>query len=130
MSTRHLLMVAVIVLAIIASMAVAAPGWLLLGSAKFAPEKESRGVVTVTLKQPFSTIRMRVDRAPAHIGRVMITFGNGRTQEVALDRTFRQGTWTRPINLRGRERHIQTIELWAQSASRGGVDSWVVVFGR
>lgn len=58
--------------------------WQLLDSAK--PSRLGRTVVDVNSKARFSKLKLEATRGTASIDKVMITFANGRTQIVNLDK--------------------------------------------
>jgi hypothetical protein len=105
------------------------PQWELLGSRRvsFAAEKD---VIDVGLREgTFDAIRIEVDGGNLEMYNIRLTFGNGDTWSPNTRVFFRQGSWSRLIDLPGPVRVIRKIEFWYRSRLRRG-QATVRVFGR
>src|SRR5882762_8299098 len=105
------------------------PQWELLGSrsVSFAVERD---VIDVGAREgAFDAIRIEVDGGSLEIFNIRITFGNGDTWSPNTRVLFRQGSWSRLIDLPGPARVIRTIEFWYRSRLRRG-QATVRVFAR
>jgi hypothetical protein len=60
----------------------------------------------------FQRIQIRVDRAPIEFYRVVVHYGNGRSEEVDVRQRIPAGGQTRAIDLRGDERAIDSVEFF------------------
>ena len=103
--------------------------WELLGSRRvsFAAERD---VIDVGAREgTFNAIRIEVDGGSLEMYNIRITFGNGDTWSPNTRVLFRQGSWSRLIDLPGPARVIRTIEFWYRSRVRRG-QATVRVFGR
>lgn len=94
--------------------------WMLLDTAK--PTRFGRTVVDVDTKLRFSKLKLEAVRGVSSIDKVMITYANGRTQIVNLDK--RLGGWgaqsSAIIELDGRaSRQITKIVVLGKSTGRG-----------
>jgi hypothetical protein len=71
----------------------------------------------------FTRLQLRADDGRAKIDKVMITFGNGRTQIVNLDAKLSKRDRAISIDLRGDSRNIDRIVLVGRTHGRGaGLD--------
>ena len=107
-----------------------AKGWVRLGSRK-ASFKSDRDVISVGAeKGTFRAIELRVKGSPLEMYSVRITFGNGATFEPNLRHAFKQGTWTRRIDLPGGKRSIQRVEFRYRSVGVKSGKADVVLYGQ
>jgi hypothetical protein len=60
----------------------------------------------------FRAIQIRVERAPIEFYRVVVHYGNGADEEIAIRNRINPGGRTRVIDLRGRDRVIESVEVW------------------
>jgi hypothetical protein len=105
------------------------PQWELLGSrsVSFAVDRD---VIDVGAREgTFDAIRIEVDGGSLEMYNIRITFGNGDTWSPNTRVLFRQGSWSRLIDLPGPARVIGKIEFWYRSRLRRG-QATVRVFGR
>src|SRR5882672_523078 len=103
--------------------------WEPLGSrsVSFAVDRD---VIDVGAREgTFDAIRIEVDGGSLEMYNIRITFGNGDTWSPNTRVLFRQGSWSRLIDLPGPARVIRTIEFWYRSRLRRG-QATVRVFGR
>ncbi len=105
------------------------PQWELLGSRRvsFAVDRD---VIDVGAREgTFDAIRIEVDGGSLEMYNIRLTFGNGDTWSPNTRVLFRQGSWSRLIDLPGPARAIRKIEFWYRSRLRRG-QATVRVFGR
>src|SRR5882762_6369037 len=105
------------------------PQWELLGSrsVSFAVDRD---VIDVGAREgTFDAVRIEVDGGSLEMYNIRITFGNGDTWSPDTRVLFRQGSWSRLIDLPGPARVIGKIEFWYRSRLRRG-QATVRVFGR
>lgn len=103
--------------------------WEPLGARRvsFAAEKDA---IDVGLPAgTFDAIRIEVGGGNLEMYNIQITFGNGDTWSPNTRVFFRQGSWSRLIDLPGPVRVIRRIEFWYRSRLRRG-QATVRVFGR
>ena len=103
--------------------------WELLGSRRvsFAAERD---VIDVGAREgTFDAIRIEVDGGNLEMYNIRLTFGNGDTWSPNTRVFFRQGSWSRLIDLPGPVRAIRKVEFWYRSRLRRG-QATVRVFGR
>ncbi|MGH7672606.1 MAG: hypothetical protein ACREMC_06880 [Gemmatimonadales bacterium] len=103
--------------------------WELLGSRRvsFAAERD---VIEVGVREGlFSAIKIEVAGGHLEMYNIRLTFGNGDVWSPNTRVTFREGSWSRTIDLPGPARVIRRIEFWYRSRLRRG-QATVRVFGR
>jgi hypothetical protein len=106
-----------------------ADGWELLGTRRvsFAAERDA---IEVGIREGvFTAIRIEVVGGILDMYNIRLTFGNGDTWSPDTRVTFREGSWSRTIELPGPARVIRRIEFWYRSRLRRG-QATVRVFGR
>lgn len=98
--------------AIASTVAVAAPAmaWDVIGVTR-VDGRTDRDVIDVDHYGRFHRLAICADRAPVRLDGIEITFRNGRQQRVDLGTVLEPGSCTRAIDLRGRSRRIDSIEL-------------------
>jgi len=105
------------------------PQWELLGSRRVSFGAE-RDVIDVGAREgTFDAIRIEVDGGNLEMYNIRLTFGNGDTWSPNTRVFFRQGSWSRLIDLPGPARIIRKVEFWYRSRVRRG-QATVRVFGR
>lgn len=105
--------------------------WTLLGT-RTVSDRADHDVVRVTGRRgTFDAVKFEVRGRSVDFHRVVIHFGNGADQTVAMRDTIRAGGESRAIDVDGRDRVIRSIEFWydANSFGRGG-RATVRVLGR
>jgi len=103
--------------------------WDLLGSRRvsFAVDRD---VIDVGAREgTFNGIRIEVEGGTLEMYNIVLTFGNGDTWSPNTRVLFRQGSWSRLIDLPGPARFIRKIEFLYRSRLRRG-QATVRVFGR
>ena len=63
------------------------------------------------------------------MGRIQVTFGNGQVFTPNVRHAFRQGAWTRRIDLPGQQRVIRKVEFWYRSVGAKSGSANVHLFG-
>ena len=131
-------MLAIIALALITACAPARPqlapaalraDWELLGSRRvnFRAEKD---VIGVTAREGlFTAVKLEVEGGNLEMYNVRITFGDGESFSPETRFVFREGSWSRTIDLPGKARIIRKIEFWYRSELKRG-RATVRVYGK
>ena len=102
--------------------------WELLGSRRVSFAVERDAIVVGPREGTFDAIRIEVDGGNLDMYNIRLTFGNGDTWSPNTRVLFREGSWSRLIDLPG-ARLIRKIEFWYRSRLRRG-QATVRVFGR
>jgi hypothetical protein len=77
----------------------------------------------------FRAIQIRVERAPIEFYRVVVHYGNGADEEIAIRNRINPGGRTRVIDLRGRDRVIESVEVWYARAKYDSAKPKLRLFG-
>lgn len=105
------------------------PDWELLGFRRVSFSSE-RDVITVGSHEGrFTAIKVEVDGGNLEMYDVRITFGDGHSWSPQTRVVFREGSWSRAIDLPGDARVIRRVEFRYRSQLRRGSAS-VRVYGR
>jgi len=78
----------------------------------------------------FRAIQFRVERAPIEFYRVVVHYGNGADEEIAIRHRINPGERTRAIDLKGGTRAIHSVEFWYAKARYDSVKPKLYLFGR
>ena len=102
-----------IVLVAVGGMPAPGPGpgdWSLLGckDVKFLVDRDT---LKVNREGRFTALRLKVRKAPVEMFNLRVTYLSGARQEVPVREVIPPGGGTRPIELVGRERGIERIEM-------------------
>jgi hypothetical protein len=111
---RRFAIVGLLVLLVAAGPAVNAQRgpWLRLGSAHVDGRVDHDNIHVGVRDGRFRAIQLRVRHGDVEFIRVVIHYADGAPEEVAVAQRIRAGGATRPIDLRGYERYIRSVELW------------------
>ena len=108
-----------IVVGLVALLAAAVPAvnaqrgrWLRLGSAHVDGRVDHDNIHVGVRDGRFRAIQLRVHRGDVEFIRVVIHYADGAPEEVAVAQRIYAGGSTRPIDLRGYQRYIRSVELW------------------
>lgn len=130
MTRKALPLLLILLIIASASLTVSAQKWRSLGSEEVGDNIDHDTIAVTAMKGDFRRVKLVVTNAPIRIYRMVITYGNGATQEVALRSFIRAGGETRAINLRGKERVIRKVDFWYETASLRRQKARVELFGR
>jgi hypothetical protein len=120
----------VLVLAGLTQVAYAQRGrWLLLGTAHVDGQADHDNISVGIRDGRFRAVQLRVKGAAIEFMRVVIHYGDGEPEEIAVRDRIPAGGQTREIDLRGRDRYIRSVELWYARGSRDSRRPEVRLFG-
>ena len=103
--------------------------WVYLGEANVDGSADHDRIKIGRDDGRFRAIQIRVERAPIEFQRVVVHFGNGADEEIAIRNRINAGGQTRAIDLRGRERVIESVEIWYARARYGSAKPKLRLFG-
>jgi hypothetical protein len=107
-------------IAFVSAAALPVKGWTLLGE-RLVSDRADHDVITVTsARGSFRQIKLTVNRHAVDFQKVVVHFGNGSDQTLAMRNTVPAGGETRAIDLEGTNRFIRSVEFWYDAKSRGG----------
>lgn len=104
--------------------------WKFLGQ-RLVNDRLDHDVIMVTaVEGDLNSIQIRVKGASVDFHKVVIIYGNGRRQEIALRNTIPAGGASRAIDLIGDERIVRSVEFWYDANTIRGRKARVRLFGR
>ena len=104
--------------------------WLLLGAQRADMLNEDRDAFEVGRRLgSFRSIKLKALKHAVLIRNVRIIYGNGETEDVQAPRELFGGQESAPIDLRGRERFIERIELSYRTKLNFKGDAIVEIYG-
>ncbi len=104
--------------------------WVLLGAQRAEMLKEDRDVFPVGQQAGrFRQVKIRAVGHAIDLFGMHVTYGNGESEDVQVPRSLRGGQETPAIDLRGRERFIENIELRYRTKPNFGGSATVEVHG-
>jgi hypothetical protein len=83
-----------------------------LGEAHVDGAADHDRIVVTGARGEFRAIQFRVENAAIDFNRVVVHFGNGTSEPIALRHRIAAGQETRMVDLPGDRRVIQSIEFW------------------
>ena len=89
-----------------------ARGWVYLGEAHVDGDADHDKIKVGKSEGRFNAIQLRVDYAAIEFNHVVVHYGNGESEEVQVRQKIRAGDSTRDIHVNGRDRAIDSVELW------------------
>jgi hypothetical protein len=102
--------------------------WELLGTRRvsFAAEKD---VISAKHQGRFRAIKIELEGGNLDMYNIRVVFGNGESFSPETRVEFREGSWSRTIDLPGGARVIRRIEFWYRSELKRG-RATIRVYGR
>jgi hypothetical protein len=86
--------------------------WDYLGSAHVDGQQDHDNIKVGRHDGRFRAIQLRVSGGEIFFERVLVHYGNGQTEELAIRDRIPPGGATRAIDLPGDRRVIESVELW------------------
>ena len=104
--------------------------WMFLGD-KHVDGHDDHDKISIGSKEgTFRHLQIRVKVAPVIFKRVVVHFGNGAHEELQFAERINAGGSTRPLDLRGTDRIIKSVEFWYEKARWGERRPTVELYGR
>lgn len=104
--------------------------WEYLGEANVDGRNDHDRISVGRSDGRFREIQLRVQRGPIEFHRVVLHYANGGDDEVPVREHIRAGSQTRPIDLRGGDRAISSVEIWYARGNWRSRQPRVQLFGR
>ncbi len=98
---------------------VARGGWEELGCTAVSFDKDRDSISVGRREGRFKAIRLRAFGSDIDIDRVRVIYGNGRPDELRVRNLLRAGDETRPLDLEGKRRRIERVELVTRQDPKG-----------
>ncbi len=113
------------------SLSLSAQSWTFLGSAKVHGVGVDHDEILVTaMEGNFSAIKLFVENEGIEFERVVVHFGNGGQQELAIRDFIPAGGETRVLDLTGRDRIIHSVDFYYKSNPLTKRKGKVKLYGR
>ncbi len=103
--------------------------WTLLGQRQVNDRVDHDQITVTAARGDFRRIKLTVQRASVDFHRVVVHYGNGADQTIALRNTIPAGGETRAIDLEGRDRVIRSVEFWYDANTARGRRAQVRLLG-
>jgi hypothetical protein len=115
MKNRFALFISIVMMTAM-SVSLSAQSWKFLGSAKVHGVGVDHDEILVTaMEGDFSAIKLFVENEGIEFERVVVHFGNGGQQELAIRDFIPAGGETRVLDLTGRDRIIHSVDFYYKS---------------
>jgi hypothetical protein len=106
------------------------PRWIFLGD-KHVDGHDDHDKISIGSKEgTFRQLQIRVKVAPVIFQRAVVHFQNGADEELQFRDRINAGGSTKPLDLRGTDRVIKSVEFWYEKAHWGEARPTVELYGR
>ena|SRR5436190_2241728 len=123
-------MLVVLIVGLVAQAGSAQRRWIFLGD-KHVDGHDDHDKISINSKEgTFRQVQVRVKVAPVIFKEVVVHFGNGADEELQFAERINAGGSTRPLDLRGTDRVIKSVEFWYEKARWGEQRPTVELYGR
>jgi hypothetical protein len=115
------------------AVSLAQPGssWEYLGDAHVDGSQDHDQIKVTGAKGEFKAIRLSVANVTIEFDRVVVHFSDGNAVPIGIHSKIRPGAETRPIDLPGRQRIIESVEVWYKRGTpANSVKPHVLLYGR
>jgi hypothetical protein len=108
------------------------PGpWIYLGDSNVDGSRDHDKIKVGRSDGRFRELQIRVERAPIEFDRLVVHYANGNDDELPIRSRVGAGSRTRPIDLRGGDRVIESVEIWyARANERSSRRPRLLLYGR
>jgi hypothetical protein len=104
--------------------------WALLGSRMINYALAHDEIMVTRAEGVFSAVQLRIKRSPINMHKMVVHYGNGEVDEIALRENFRAGGQSRVIDLPGNKRVIKKVVLWYDTKNPANDKGVVELWGR
>lgn len=130
MLKKSIVMTAVLFVLFVGAATVSAQEWVNLGAKEVKDKSEQDTWHVGAGKGEFRRIKLTVQQRAVRFYRLEVKFENGEKQNVELRDIIRGGGETRAIELVGKDRRIDKVDVWYEAQTvRRGARSQVTLFG-
>jgi hypothetical protein len=104
--------------------------WIHLGDKHVDGHADHDKISIGSSEGTFRQLQIRVREASVSFQRVVVHFGNGADEELQFRQVIRAGGQTAPLDLRGTDRVIKSVEFWYEKARWRERRPTVELYGR
>jgi hypothetical protein len=104
--------------------------WTKLGSRRVSHSADHDEILVTGRAGTFNAIKLTVEKADVTIGRVIVMFRGGGTEEMQLRNRISAGGETRAIDIRGRNRIIRKVIFYYTTQPGESKKAKVTLYGR
>ena len=104
--------------------------WVHLGSKKVNWSIEKDVIKVGKHAGSFSKLKIKVLEGDVNMKKMMVTYENGKTENIPLKFYFKKGSESRIIDLKGKKRKIKEITFWYDTRNRSKKRATVHVAGK
>jgi hypothetical protein len=104
--------------------------WIYLGESNVDGNNDHDKIKVGRSDGRFRALQIRVERAPIEFDRVVVHYENGADDVLPIRRRVGAGSRTPPIDLRGGDRAIDSVEIWYARARYGSRKPKLRLYGR
>lgn len=104
--------------------------WIHLGSKKVNWGIEKDVIEVGKHEGSFSKLKIKVRGGDVNMRKMMVTYGNGNTENIPLKFHFKKGAESRVIDLKGEKRKIKRITFWYDTKNRSKKKATVHLAGK
>ena len=119
MNKRTLAVMAAVLLVLSLSESSFAKGWEYLGEAHVDGQADHDKIKVGKSEGRFRALQLRVDFVAIEFKHVVVHYSNGTSEEVQVKQRIRAGGSTRDIDLAGRDRSVESVEIWYERGNYG-----------
>lgn len=109
----------------------APPGsWVIIGTTHAAHTADHDGIVVQGPGDNFRALKLKVTDAGLNLMKMVVTYDNGRPDDIEVRQNIAKGGESRVIDLQGGSRSIRRIDFWYDTKGLLNGRADVTIFGR
>ncbi|MBK9288726.1 MAG: hypothetical protein IPN38_13820 [Flavobacteriales bacterium] len=109
----------------------APPGsWVIIGTTHAAHTADHDGIVVEGRGDDFRALKLKVTDAPLTLMKMVVTYDNGKPDNIEVRQNIAKGGESRVIDLQGGKRSIRRIDFWYDTKGLLNGRADVTIFGR
>ena len=105
-------------------------GWKVLGQTTVSEGVDRTQIMINAKKGTFRQIKLQVKKASVEIERLILHFEKDEKQVVWLKHDFKEGSWSKVVNVKGGKRAIKKVVFWFSQSDLGDEKPVVYLWGR
>jgi len=104
--------------------------WVMLGERTVNIQVDHDEILVTAAQGVFTKLKFHILKAPIHVLKARVVFGNGEDVVLAINRYYKAGQWTRVFDLPGNKRVIRKIVVNYKTVPVGRGRAHIVVWGK